>query len=342
MDRTIYDFPENSQVKPRAVKPAALNRTRDAGEERIGIIYNPRSHRNRGQDLALGEERQVMVAAPETRAQIDAALTDFARAGIDYLIVNGGDGTVRDVLTLGRAVFADEWPALAVLPKGKTNALNVDLGAPDDWNLRAAIDAFRYGRRIVRRPLAITASGGGRTMHGFILGAGAYTKGVRAGQDAHALGFFNSLAVGVTAAWGLGQTLLGSARNPWRRGVKIDIRTQPGGEPLPHSGIGEADRRTLVLATTLERLPMGIKPFGAVRPGLKLLAWDRPRRRLSAVLPAILAGWESDWLTRMGLHRADAEAFTMVLGDQFILDGEAFPAGSYEVRAGPALSFVVP
>ena len=46
---------------------------------------------------------------------------------------------MRDVLTMGRAVFADRWPAIAVLPKGKTNALNVDIGAPADWSLEGAM-----------------------------------------------------------------------------------------------------------------------------------------------------------------------------------------------------------
>ena len=356
MRRTIYEFDELPREKPHreravarrvggsemrgpaagAVAPAAP----DSG--RAGVIYNPRSHRNKGQDLALGQRGDVMVATPETREQIAAALTGFARAGIDYLVINGGDGTVRDVLTLGHGVFGKDWPALAVLPKGKTNALNVDLGAPADWTLCAALDAYKEGRRVVRRPLQIRdLNGEDLPLHGFILGAGAYTLGVRAGQDAHALGFFNSLAVGVTVAWGLGQTLLGRASNPWRRGVVSDIRLHPADSPLPHSGAGERDRRTLLLATTLEQLPMGIRPFGKPREGLKLLAWDRPRRRMIPAIPAVLAGWESRWLERMGLHRATAPGFTMRLGDQFILDGEAFPAGHYDVRPGPELTFVV-
>ena len=346
MRSTIYEFADQAQPGARTKGAPRQGRSDSrrltARRARIGVIYNPRSHRNKGQDLALGERHHVMVATPETRAQIAAALDEFARSGIDYLIVNGGDGTVRDVLTLGHGVFGDDWPALAVLPKGKTNALNVDLGAPDDWSLRAAIDAFTQGRQVVRRPLQVRRRDAeGVVLHGFILGAGAFTLGIRAGQEAHSLGFFNSLAVGVTAAWGLGQTLFGFARNPWRRGVTTDIRLQPGDRALPHSGAGEADRRTLLLATTLCRLPMGIKPFGHVREGLKLLAWDRPRRRMVPAVPAILAGWESDWLQRMGLHRADAEGFTMTLGDEFILDGEAFPAGAYDVRQGPELRFVI-
>jgi hypothetical protein len=117
------------------------------------VIYNPRSHRNKGQDLALGDRERVMLATPEKRGQISSVLEDFAKNGIDYLIISGGDGTVRDVLTCGAEVFGDDWPVLAVLPKGKTNALNVDIGAPANWSLAEAIDAFETGSRVTRRPL---------------------------------------------------------------------------------------------------------------------------------------------------------------------------------------------
>ena len=95
------------------------------------------------------------------------------------------------------------------LPKGKTNALNVDLGAPVDWSLEEAIAAYSSGRRIVRRPLAISREGDdGPAMLGFIIGAGAFTHGVDAGQDAHSLGFFNSLAVGAASVWGILRCLI--------------------------------------------------------------------------------------------------------------------------------------
>ncbi len=305
------------------------------------MIYNPRSHRNQGQDLALGERHHVMVATPEKRSQIAAALADFASGGIDYLIINGGDGTVRDVLTCGQAVFGDDWPLLAVLPKGKTNALNVDLGAPADWSLREAIDAFTSGTTVTRRPLEIAAlDGRSAPLRGFILGAGAFTLGIRAGQDAHRYGLFDSLAVGMTSAWGVLQAMFGSDRNPWRRGVGMALRLLPAGAALPHSGHGDPARREVLLASTLQRMPLGVKPFGEPQDGLNFAVMDHPARRLLLCLPAILTGWQPRWLARAGLHQGACEAFELIIDDQFILDGEAFPAGSYRVSQGPELTFV--
>ena len=54
----------------------------------------------------------------------------------------------RDALTGGAMVFGENWPDLAVLPRGKTNALTVDLGMPKHWSLEQAIIAHRDGGRV--------------------------------------------------------------------------------------------------------------------------------------------------------------------------------------------------
>lgn len=324
------------------MRPATVRAVRTA-DPRIGVIYNPRSHRNKGQDLACTEREGITVVQPEAREDIAAALTGFAAQGIDYLIINGGDGTVRDVLTMGQDVFGNDWPALAILPKGKTNALNVDLGAPSGWNLPEAIAAYAQGHRIVRRPLVVTRAGSGEPpILGFIFGGGAFTLGVEAGQDAHQLGFFNSLAVGATAAWGVLQGLFGSDTNLWRRGTPMTLAYLPSGKPIAHSGHGDPARRSILLATTLEKLPLDIKLFGKRRSGLKLTLFDKSRRRILACVPAILLGWQPKWLGEAGFHQLDAEGFTLDIGEPVILDGEAFPAGRYTVTQGPELTFVTP
>jgi hypothetical protein len=321
---------------------AAAVPQRDLAVPVVGVIYNPRSHRNQGQDLALAALPNVHVAQPEGREAIAHALADFHRLGVEFLVINGGDGTVRDVLTAGETVFAGGWPALAVLPKGKTNALNVDLGAPANWNLDDAVAAFPKGRRVVRRPLRVVPLDGPAPMLGFILGAGGYAMGVRAGQDAHRMGAFNSLAVGVTAAWGVLQGLFGTDHNPWRRGSAMEILLGPERAPLPHAGFGYDGRRSVMLASTLERFPVGLKIFGPHRAGLKIAAMDRPRRRLLAAMPAILAGWHPHWLEAAGMHFRSTESFEFAIADEFILDGEAFAGGCFRVEQGPPLSFVVP
>lgn len=305
------------------------------------MVFNPRSHRNQRLRAAIGDLPGVLVAAPERRADLRPALERFAAQRVAGIAISGGDGTVRDVLTAGLELFGDDWPPLAVIPAGKTNALNVDLGAPKDWSVADVLAALADGRRVRRRPLVVRDLEGGGTLAGFVFGAGIFTTAIAAGQDAHRLGAFDSLAVAATAAWGLAQALLGTDRNRWRRGAAITIRTGPERRELPRGRWGDPARRTMVLASTLERFPFGARPFGALE-GMKLAAIDHPRRRVLAAVPAVAAGWDSGWLAANGVHRCATTRIELELGDRFILDGEAFPAGRYEIVPGPELSFVVP
>ena len=322
----------------------------------VGVIYNRHSHHNLGNDGASGHAvngvlpdiPNVLVAEPEGSGDLPRILADFKARGIELLVMNGGDGTVRDVLTSGLPVWGQDWPAVAVLPRGKTNALNVDLGAPADWTLAGVIDAFAAGRRIQRRGIVMTPIGADHALQesgalmGFILGAGAFTTGIKVGQDAHRLGAFNSLAVGVTTAWGLMQALLGSPRNRWRRGIGMELLMGPERAPLPHSGFGDPAQRWILVASTLDRLPVDMKLFGPYHHGLRMVVMDKARRRLLAMIPAVVAGKEPAWVTRAGVHFAKASEFELALDDEFILDGEVFPAGRYQVAEGPELRFVVP
>ena len=313
------------------------------GGPKVGVIYNPRSHRNRGRDLDCVASGSVSVKQPATRDDITAALQQFAHDEVEYLIINGGDGTVRDVLTCGHTVFGENWPEVAVLPKGKTNALNVDLGAPADWNLADAIQSFESGKRIKRHTMRVAAVDGSKQPRlGFILGAGGFTLGVNAGQEAHRLGAFNSLAVGVATAWGVLQGLFGSDNNIWRRGVALRLELGTDRSEFARSEYGDKRRRFVMMSSTLEKFPVGIKLFGPEREGLKIGIIDHPRRRMMAAMPAILAGWNPSWLAKAGVHFVTTDQYLLEIEDEFILDGEAYPAGHYSVSKGPELSFIVP
>lgn len=311
----------------------------------VGIIRNPRSHRNKGVTPEMAECYNILTETPRTREELHRTLAAFAKRGIDYLVVDGGDGTVRDVLTCGGEIYGGDWPALIVLPKGKTNALTVDLGLPNQWSLAEAMAAAQRGRTATRRPLRVTSADGGEglAMQGFILGTGAFSIATEAGQEAHRRGAFNSFAVGLTILWGIIQTLLGRAGNPWRQCTPTRITDRATGEDLPHPGPGRADERYLAVATTFEKFPLGARPFGRdPAPGLKLAVIDWPVRWMMALLPVILFGVYGRLLARNGAQRFRASELELEIGGSFILDGEAFPAGRYVLDEGPLLTFVVP
>jgi len=345
MATPIYQFTQLPQAPEQPLKANTRKRERLAGETPcVGVIYNPRSHRNRGADLDCGMSPHIHIATPGNRDALPEALAGFAEAGIDLLVINGGDGTVRDVLTCGQGIFGDDWPTIAVLPKGKTNALTVDLGVPIEWSLQDAIKAFDKGERVVRRPVEVRDLNVGPSSQvlGFILGAGAFTQATQAGQSAHKLGAFNSAVVAVTAIWALFQALFGSRSNPWRRGARMNVGLGKQRTPMAHSGIGNPDYRQLLFATTLEQLPAGLQPFGRLRTGLRLAAVDQVSRRTAAMVPFIAMGKASSGLREKGIHQLSLSEFTLSIDEAFIFDGEAFPEGRYRIGQGPALEFVTP
>ena len=339
MERAIYQF-EDLPTGPTAAPGVDA---RAHGRRAVGVILNVRSHHNANRIPEFGARDDVTIARPATRMDIAHALAKFAQARIGLLVISGGDGTVRDVLTMGQTVFQDNWPQLAVLPRGKTNALNVDLGSPKDWSLAQAIGAFENpgARRVVRRPLAVRdARGDAPPMLGFILGAGAFALGVEAGQDAHKAGFFNSLAVGVTSAWGVVEAALGSDDNRWRRGARMDLRHLADGTPFVRTAFGDPARRTILLASTLQTMPLGLQLFGKGQEGIRAVVLDHPRRLVLMAIPAVLAGWHPRWLAQAGLHHISTQGFTLGIDAPFILDGEHFPPGTWCIEQGPQLTFV--
>ncbi|MGZ5784245.1 MAG: diacylglycerol kinase, partial [Croceibacterium sp.] len=81
----------------------------------VGVIRNPRSFRNKGVTPDRAAQAEVITETTFKRKELFEVLARFAGAGIDFLAIDGGDGTVRDVLTCGASVFGDDWPPLILM-----------------------------------------------------------------------------------------------------------------------------------------------------------------------------------------------------------------------------------
>lgn len=301
---------------------------------RIGVVRNPKSHGNRVHPPGPTPEG-VRLVEPFGRDALKTALDDFAKDGLDLLIIDGGDGTVRDVISLLPHTFGEDLPLLAVLPSGKTNVLAIDLGTPNDWRLEEALIAARQVEPRIksRPPLRVSWADERPCLQGFFFGVGAPVKATSLAQRAHRIGFFHNLAVAVTIATATLGALFGGARDEWREGVparlSLDGQAQPGEE------------RFAVVATALKRLPFGLKPFGAPREGLKVLDVDAPPKRLWKALPLVLSGKAEPKLETMGYRRRDPLKVTLSGGAPFVLDGEIFDGDDLTIGLGPALRFLV-
>jgi len=99
----------------------------------IGVLSNPLSGGNK---RGLRPIEKLLAGRPDIRHQearnpveIDDALAVFGRAGVNLLVLNGGDGTIQAALTslFTRGPFP-ELPLLAVLKAGTTSMTAGDIG----------------------------------------------------------------------------------------------------------------------------------------------------------------------------------------------------------------------
>lgn len=332
----VAGMPSLPRLTPQGQEPVRAKRVAriDDGQLHAGVICNPRSHRNRKAEIAHQVPApDVVLAAPRTHGELAATLTEFAARGIGLLVIDGGDGTVRDVLTAAADAFGDDMPQVAILPTGKTNALALDLGVPAGWTLDAVLAAARTGgirKRspvIVQRPDAVD-------LHGFLFGAGVFVRSTELAQRTHKAGAFNDFAVALAIVWSILKVLFGGAGGEWRRGEPMRIATD--GQPL-------IDGATFIaLASTLETLPLGVKPLGPPRPGLKGLVAAAPPRRLMTAIARVISGQRGDWMERRGYFHRDFAMAEIDVPGGFILDGELYAGGAVTLVEGPQLQFVVP
>lgn len=320
------------------VVPFPLPPLRGINPSRVGVISNPRSRRNRQGNPVhrrAGATSEMLVAEPATKDALALALADFAARGVELIVVDGGDGTVRDVLSAAPLAFGAAMPPIAVIPSGKTNALALDLGIPWDWSAGDAQAALTAGRLDTRQPVEITGEDS-VTLRGFLFGASAFTRATDLAQRTHDIGAFGGVAVGLSVLGAVLQTMFAGSGNAWRAGERVRIAGVADGTAREHD-------LYLLLGSTLRRLPIGLKPLGQGGEGLNILAVEAPPRLLPLAVPAILAGREGGWLARAGYHhRHDAPHSRLTLPGGFVLDGESYPGGSYDVRAGEPITFVTP
>lgn len=309
----------------------------------VALVCNPFSDGNGGQ-ASLAEHAAtlpgVLACAPTTPDDLAEALKGFANAGIDVLAVDGGDGTLREVMTLLPEIFGDHCPPLALLPSGKTNLAAHDVGSFGGGRsgLTRLLDMVRDGWRGAhwseRQALeVIWPDQPQRRLRGFLFGAGAFTHATRmAGSWAHDHGFRQRSAVAIGVARVLWEALRGSK-----------VLADPMVEYAPDGADATpAAPRFLMLATTARKLMLGLWPFPppADGPALNWLGVAHPPRRLPLALWKAWRGTLPD--PALGIEGGRCRRLDLRLGGDFVVDGEVYQTGpaGIALRAGPTFRFV--
>jgi hypothetical protein len=320
--------PAGADVEPRVCPGVDVGRS-----IRAAVLSNPAGGFNRRRDhidqarraVAAFDVAHVEVSTPD---DILLAVRQLDAGGVELLIVNGGDGTVQMVLT---ALFAEDRadapPLLVLLPGGTSNTIPGDVG----WKqrppagIRVVLSAARRGRlegHVARRPvLRVASSLWERPMCAMQFSAGAiYNAIMFYKREVEARGAHGQTGPALTLAWFVLTILSGRAGEifpPMQLSASIDGRPVRDGS---HLGI---------VASTLDHLFLGIRPFWGIGPGrLRFSALGyRPRRLALALVPALRG--------RRGRFVTPENGYTSYNGDQlnleidagFTLDGELFDAG---------------
>lgn len=307
----------------------------------VGVLTNPLSGGNKKGGRVI---RKLLARCPEVLHReatnpddVLKVLSDFARKGVELLVVNGGDGTVQTVLTvLGREKLFAKPPLLALLCAGTTSMLPRDVGVAGSpaTALQRIIDWSKAPDKelaVCSRPILQVQRVNQAPLFGMFLGAGAICEGIKIfhnrdnpmgwrGQLMPALTMFNLL-------------------------LAILFRNRDRLPPLVHqisfNGCRQEERADLLfLISSLERLFLGMRPYWGEEGGpLYYTAVAARPKRLLRVVSSLFRSDKSRHTTSLNgysSHKVQEVQFTMQ-GD-FTLDGELYAAGENPVTissAGP-------
>ena len=295
---------------------------------RIGIIHNPLSRAGRDGRARFGAAAAGLpFAEPASRTELREALRGFAAQGVNLLAVQGGDGTLREVLTALPETFSAAPPAIAVLAAGRTNLAAKVLGGAGTGEAALARLLDAAGRGALRRRLVpvleVARLGAGEDdgpLRGLLFGAAAFAEGKRiADERLHGRGIRAGPAVALALA-GVALRAGLDRRHPLRAGVPMAV--------APDGRARREGHRFLLLATTLDRLMLGMRPFwGDGRGGVRWLDVEAPPRRLAAALWAGGRGRPAPWMAAAGYLSGRAERLEVAMDRPFVLDGEVFEPG---------------
>ncbi len=292
---------------------------------------------------AISASRRLVHVEVTGPGEVRDALRLFAAAGVDVLLVNGGDGTVQMVAeALGSGLWPGEPPPIAVLAGGHTNLIAKDLGTAGDpvavfRRLMRAIQTPGGDRLATVRRTPIRLAGGGltRPRTGFFIGLAAVPRATmwvrrRVQRGLVPLWLRDAASLAFLAA---------SAALGWRHSPLAPV-------PLAFTledGRRIAGRFSVVLATPLPRLLLGARLFARHNgETIQFVAFTRTGPRLVRALLAALRGrlhlTDMPELTLERLHRLKVED-----AEEIVVDGELFPldpAQPLTLETASALTFL--
>jgi diacylglycerol kinase family enzyme len=301
---------------------------------RVTVLSNPTSgtNRKRQADIAsrLASYPQVTHHITRTLAEAEALAPQIATEAPDVVVINGGDGTIAAAL----GMILDHWPLgrlplVMVLPGGTANMTAGDIGMSASYG-RAVRLFFRWldrgapmdGEIRTRHLMRVEGGADGQTRHGMFLGTGAIMQATQyAHSDVHSHGLGGEISLGlilVRAVWGL------IRRDPrFYQPTEVHM-TLDGASGAPVTR--DTAPMLILVASTLERLFLGIRPFWAPRDAvIGLTAIQGGAARFARAFPSLLRGRPNRHVTpENGYESFRADRIELNFDGELNLDGELF------------------
>jgi diacylglycerol kinase (ATP) len=295
---------------------------------RLGILSNDLSGGNRRDPDAVYRQvrdaTNIVYHRTRTPAEISAALQALAGRGTDIIVVNGGDGTIQATFS---ALFTDRpferIPPLALLSAGTTSMTAGDVGL--HGNRSKAIQRLLHyldkrdapGKMQQRAILRVSVPGIPGDLYGMFFGTAAIYQAIAyCRRRVHSLGLKGEIGPGIALV---------------RFMIAIASRDRRHIHPLPLTiGIDEIETISrdylLVMASTLKKLFLGIRPFWGIEPEpLQFTGISVNPVRVIRALPSLLRGKRTAWMNEdNGYISRNVTKITMNLDSGFTLDGELF------------------
>ncbi len=237
---------------------------------------------------------------------------------VDLLLIDGGDGTVREVLSRLPEIWGAALPRIAILPRGNTNLIAREVGGLAPGTAGTLLERLARGGdvRTRRRYLLRVDRAGATPLRGFILGWGAYAEGTRiAHEEIEGRG---TGQVALTVLSMLRRVLIGAGGRTLRQGIEASL--------TPDGGVPREGNCLLGIATTLQqRLVAGVNPFwGEGDQPIRWLDVPAPAPYLTIAAPFVLFGKSLAWMRKWGYRSGRSHRIEVALSHPFVMDGEAF------------------
>jgi diacylglycerol kinase (ATP) len=316
---------------------------------KVGVIINPKSGRGRGKGLALaaalaGQKSEADIVVLNSFSDLVPALGRFASNSVTDIFISSGDGTIQAIQTwIAESGQFKTLPRLCLLPHGTTNMTAADLGFQrKSIDAQARFISSPIAKETRKRPTVRVVNPKDRgPLHGMFFGTGAVSEATRYCQVAfNDKGVGGNMATFATLATVLSKSLFlaPNPNDPNRFDKPYDIT-------LRCDGIVKCQGpQLLMLATTLEKLILGTRPFwgGATAP-LRTTTMPYPVPSIPRWLLPVMFGSESR-TAPPGATSTACQTCEVTSSTSFVIDGEFYDAPLGEplrLETGPVIDYIV-